>query len=235
MAGSDGEKPEPGANDKSEREAKQPPDQQNWKPVIIHVGGGGGITGGLYAVSRLFGEPYDGWVIALGLVTAIITTAFVFHDFYPKNGSAIRSFAGFAILLVLLGIAAWTRFIWEKQEGPSAPEPFHVTQGATISAEYAGITSPLVAMVSGLGNTIIAVHLIAFFTIENTQSVPATIESYSLEGSASSNGPWRKLCPISLEGASVYTFTAPPPSGGIQDVVPLDFSNNSLEKRLVGR
>jgi hypothetical protein len=245
MARTGGEKSEPVRDRHSKLNANQDSNELRTANGRLFLEGVFGLGCGSYTANwgRTLEQPYNTWLYALAAFFYALTIYFVAYRLIPDYIKRVRFWLVAAMVLNLIITGVWSVHVWRQQaaalaanqKSTSAPAPFYVTQGATISAEYAGITSPLVAMVSRLGNIIIPVHLIAFFTIENTQSVPATIESYSLEGSASPNGPWRKLCPISLAGASVYTFTALPPSGGIQDVVPLDFSKNSLEILLMTR
>jgi hypothetical protein len=86
-------------------------DPQNWKRILIHLGGGGGVTGICYAVSKLFIEPYNGWITGLGIICAILTTGLLSNDFYPNKKGAISGVTAIAIFSVLLVFGEWTESI----------------------------------------------------------------------------------------------------------------------------
>ncbi len=118
MAENGGDQREVIANPESEQSSGDPHDKDRRTKGLIHLGSGGGLTGALYAASRFFDHPYDGWVFALGVICAAITTGVLFYDFYPQRRRSIVSCVSIFAFIVLLGIGIWTNEVQNRQVLP---------------------------------------------------------------------------------------------------------------------
>jgi len=181
----------------------------------------------------LFGEPYYGWLIALGIICAIVTTAVVFHDFYPHRKTATIIVAAVAGLVVLLGIGAWTEHAWNQANQQPAVEAFHVTTSGgrfVTTATRQNRISEMAVVYGGDSQTIqiSPIDLAIFITVENTQTVPATVQGYSLENGQTADGPRTALCPVTLVGGQAILVVSRLAASRF------DFSK-SLELELIGK
>jgi hypothetical protein len=95
------------------------------------LGGGGGVTGACYALSRLFEHPYDGWLIGFGVVSAIVTTAFLFHDFDQRRRVLITVVAAALAALVLICIWIWTEN--RRNQRSQADDQFRISEQPIVT------------------------------------------------------------------------------------------------------
>jgi hypothetical protein len=139
----------------------------------------------------------------------------------------------------LVGIGLYYVDAWIREKPPQTATPPSVTPSQTEAIVPAGpipatptvipasfslgvrsayvydgpgmLSLHMVGYKSMLGDTASPVFYLVNMFIVNKQSVPVTIEQYSLATGASAQGPWEDLLQISLLSSDLYALRAPPP------------------------